>query len=98
MAHEVKSFLGTGWSFPPAFDKASGELILASEEEDIRQSLYVLFTTIPGERVMRPRFGCNLFKQVFKSINTTTQTHIKRLIEDAILYFEPQYHAGRDPV
>ena len=90
MALDEKSFLGRGWSFPPTFDHDTGELVLADEEEDIRQSLYILFTTIPGERVMRPRFGCDLFSQVFNQINTTTETYIRGIITDAILYFEPR--------
>ena len=90
MALDEKSFLGRGWSFPPTFDHKPGEAVLVDEAEDIRQSLYILFTTIPGERIMRPRFGCNLFSQVFNQINTTTQTYIKGLIADAILYFEPR--------
>ena len=90
MALDEKSFLGRGWSFPPTFDHKTGEAVLVDEAEDIRQSLYILFTTIPGERIMRPRFGCNLFSQVFNQINTTTQTYIKGLIADAILYFEPR--------
>ena len=90
MAFDEKSFLGRGWSFPPTFDRATGEVVLANEKEDIEQSLYILFTTIPGERIMRPRFGCNLFSQVFNQINTTTETYIRGLIADAILDFEPR--------
>ena len=90
MAFDEKSFLGRGWSFPPTFDRETGDLVLVDEEEDIKQSLYILFTTIPGERIMRPRYGCDLHSQVFNQINTTTQTYIRGLIADAILYFEPR--------
>lgn len=90
MAFDEKSFLGRGWSFPPTFDHETGELVLVDEDDDIKQSLYILFTTIPGERIMRPRYGCNLFSQVFNQINTTTETYIRGLIADAILYFEPR--------
>ena len=90
MTFDDKTFLGQGWSFPPTFDPDDGTLLLAAEEEDIKQSLYILFTTIPGERIMRPRYGCDLFSQVFKQITTTTETYIRGLIADAVLYFEPR--------
>ena len=83
-------FLGRGWGFPPSFDPDAGDVELVSQDDDIRQSLLILFTTIPGERVMRPRYGCDLHSQVFQRINTTTRTIIKGLISDAILYFEPR--------
>ena len=47
------SFLGTGWSFPPAFDRESGSVEMVQEEEDIRQSLEILLSTSIGERVMQ---------------------------------------------
>lgn len=90
MAYREKSFLGRGWSFPPRFDANTGDIHMVSEEEDIRQSLYILLTTIPGERVMWPLFGCDLFSQVFTRIDTTEETYLKGLITDAILHFEPR--------
>ena len=90
MPYSEKSFLGTGWSFPPRFDAASGDVEMVSEETDIRQSLYIILTTIPGERVMWPTFGCDIFGQVFARIDTTTETYMRGLITDAILYYEPR--------
>jgi phage baseplate assembly protein W len=85
-----KSFLGTGWSFPPVFDKISGTVQLVSEEEDIAQSLQVLLSTRPGERVMQPGFGCNLDIMLFEPITTTLIAYVKDLIQTAVLYFEPR--------
>jgi len=84
------SFLGTGWSFPPAFDKTSGTVKMVSNEEDIAQSLQILLSTRPGERVMLPQYGCNLGVFMFESITTTLVAYVKELIQTAILYFEPR--------
>lgn len=63
---------------------------MVSEESDIRESLFILLSTKPGERIMHPEYGCNLRSLVFEVINETTLTQIKKAIEKAILYFEPR--------
>ncbi len=61
MEQRRKSFLGTGWAFPVTFDKKPECAVrMVSEVEDIEQSLTLLLSTRPGERVMRPDYGCNL--------------------------------------
>jgi phage baseplate assembly protein W len=85
-----RSFLGTGWAFPPAFDPASRAAVMVSQDEDIAQSLYILMSTAPGERVMHPTFGCGLKKMVFEQITESTITELKDLIRRAILFFEPR--------
>jgi phage baseplate assembly protein W len=83
------SFLGTGWSFPPEFSKR-GAARMVSAGEDIHQSLLILLSTTPGERVMQPSFGCGLKSHVYDSINESTITILKDLIRRAILFFEPR--------
>lgn len=83
-------FIGTGWSFPPAFDKATGNAAMTTGVEDIFGSLQILFSTTLGERVMRPEYGCNLKDYVFDPANTAMEAYIKKLVEDAIIYFEPR--------
>ncbi|GEO11930.1 GPW/gp25 family protein [Segetibacter aerophilus] len=83
-------FIGTGWSFPPAFDKATGNTAMTTGVEDIFGSLHILFSTTLGERVMRPEYGCNLKDYVFDPANTAMEAYIKKLVEDAIIYFEPR--------
>ncbi|MBY0573628.1 MAG: GPW/gp25 family protein, partial [Undibacterium sp.] len=85
---ESKSFLGIGWSFPPEFSKR-GRVAMVSAEDDIRQSLLILLSTTPGERVMQPAFGCGLKSKVYENINETNLTILKDLIKRAILFFEP---------
>lgn len=86
----IKSFLGTGWGFPPTFSIKTSEVGMLSDEEDIKSSLEILLTTRPGERVMRPDYGCNLDELVFEPLTTTFKTYIKDLISTAILYYEPR--------
>ncbi|MGZ0020521.1 GPW/gp25 family protein [Nitrosomonas sp. wSCUT-2] len=84
-----KSFLGTGWGFPPEF-QINGSVKRISAEEDIRESLYILLSTNPGERVMQPTYGCGLKAQIFEEINETAVTVMIDLVRRAILFFEPR--------
>jgi phage baseplate assembly protein W len=80
--------LGTGWGFPPAFDPRSKQAVLVSAAEDIEQSLRILLTTVPGERIMQPSYGCDLKHLVFENIDQNRITEIKDLIAKAVLFFE----------
>lgn len=85
-----KSFIGQGWAFPPGFSSKTRTIITAEEEEDIRQSLNILLTTQLGERVMQPRYGCNLRKMVFEKTDKTMITYFLDTIETAVVYHEPR--------
>ncbi len=85
-----QSFLGTGWSFPPEFNSTSQEVRTVTAEDDIKQSLHILFSTTPGERVMQPSYGCNLRAMVFENMTASVETAIKDAIEKAVLFFEPR--------
>ncbi len=89
------SFLGTGWSFPPTFNREAGSVELVSDEEDIRQSLNILLSTTLGERVMQPRYGCDLTNYVFESMNSSVIGYLKDRVKNAILYFEPRIVAEK---
>ena len=86
---EDKPYLGTGWSFPVSFLKRKG-VVMASSDEDISQSLRILLSTIPGERIFRPDYGCNSNKWVFSKMNLSEKTRITNAIEAAILEGEPR--------
>ena len=85
-----RPFLGKGWHFPPMFNKEDKEIQMVAEETDIQQSLEILLSTRPGERVMQPDYGCNLDIMIFEPLTTTLVTYVKDLIKTAILYFEPR--------
>ena len=87
-----KDIIGIGWSFPPSFIKAGemGDLVMTDGKEDIDNSLHILLNTAFGERVMRPEYGCDLRKFLFDPVNANMQAYIRKIVEEAILYFEPR--------
>lgn len=86
------SFLGTGWGFPITFTKDGNNASVRTTKarDDIRESLTILFSTRPGERVMRPDFGGSLEELLFEPLNESLITYVKDLIRNAILYYEPR--------
>ena len=89
-----KDFLGRGWSFPPAFDKNNEDVMMLSGKEDIESSLQLLLSTTIGERVMQPRYGCDLKQFLFDPTSVQMTAYIEKLVEEAILYFEPRIKPG----
>jgi phage baseplate assembly protein W len=90
MTNENQSFLGRGWSFPPDFDWNNKTVIMSEEEQDIRQSLHILLSTIPGERLMRQDYGCDLHAIIFSRRNQETVHRIIDVVSTAILNHEPR--------
>lgn len=90
MNNNFNSFLGTGWAFPPSFNKDAGTVELVSKERDINQSLEILLSTSLGERVMQPKYGCNLKDYLFEGLSSTTIGLIKERVTQAILFYEPR--------
>ncbi|AHW60829.1 hypothetical protein SAMN05444285_101178 [Draconibacterium orientale] len=89
------SFLGTGWSFPPEFQKETRGVKMLQDEADIKSSLEILLSTRLGERIMVPDYGCNLDELLFKPLNITVKTYVVDLIKTAILYHEPRIDARK---
>ena len=89
------SFLGTGWAFPPSFNKESGTVEMVSDEVDIKQSLDILLSTSLGERVMQPKYGCNLNDYLFEGLSSSTIGYIKERVTNSILYYEPRIVAEK---
>ncbi len=85
---QSNNFLGRGWSFPPTFNKQLKEVLLTEKIEDIEKSLQLLLSTSIGERIMQPRYGCNMDDLIFESMDTATKTLIIDRIKSAILFFE----------
>ena len=81
-------FLGTGWAFPPGFDDRELGAMMVDQGEDIEESLRILMSTRPGERVMHPGYGCDLKHMVFENIDTGALTEIRDMVERAVLFFE----------
>jgi phage baseplate assembly protein W len=85
-----RPFLGRGWGFPPEFDSTSRGVRMVVGEEDIDESLRILFTTLAGERVMRPDYGGGMDRHVFARMDATVTTMLTGAIRDAVLHFEPR--------
>jgi uncharacterized protein len=84
------SFLGRGWSFPPAFDKFQKEVKMLEAEEDVRSSIEIILSTELGERVLLPGFGWKRDRWLFESLGTTTASAMQKEIENALLIYEPR--------
>ena len=90
MADINQTFLGTGWGFPPTFDKASGGVEMVADETDVAQAIEVLINTAPGERLFRPNFGTDMRKLIFEPINKPLLIYMSELIKDSIHANEPR--------
>lgn len=84
------SFLGTGWSFPPEFASGIGGVVMTSDEEDIHNSLCILFGTMLGERFLRPRYGLDMHEVLFEAMSTTLKTYLEDRIRTTVLLYEPR--------
>ena len=81
---ERKDFLGRGWAMPVALDPRTGLVETVAYEDDIRQSILIILETAPGERVMRPNFGCGIHELVFAALDSTTLQRIRSTVEEAL--------------
>jgi hypothetical protein len=81
--------LGQGLGQPLAPD-ADGRLPFVSGPEKVRQAIYTLLDTEPGERVMRPDFGCGLRRFLMAPNNPATRASIQREIENTLSRWEPR--------
>lgn len=88
-------FLGTGWSFPPTFLRGTASVAMISDVTDIKASLWILFSTTLGERIMLATYGTSLWQKVFSALTTTMANEIRVLISRAVLEWEPRIDVER---
>lgn len=84
-----REFLGQGLAFPLQVNPR-GEIALAKGEHDIEQSIRIILETMPGERVMRPDFGCRIWELVFAPHDPTTEGLLIHYVEQALTRWEPR--------
>ena len=82
-------FLGVGWKFPVETDE-NGQIAQAEYEACIRQAVWTILSTAPGERVMRPDFGCGIHDLVFAVNSPETAGQVVSRIREALLEWEPR--------
>ena len=81
--------IGSGWSFPVRLTPG-GSVQLFSGSEEIDAAIRMILTTAPGERVMRPDFGCSMWEQVFAPVNPNTLGLIEQSVREALARWEPR--------
>lgn len=83
------SFIGSGWGWPVELD-ATGRIAMVSGTTDLEQAMYLILSTTPGERPMRPEFGCRLAQFVFAPANASTAGLIAAEVRLALARWEPR--------
>jgi Bacteriophage baseplate protein W len=83
------SFLGQGWAYPVQ-PLATGALGYAAGVDKVMQSIWIILDTDPGERVMRPAFGCGLRRYLMKPNTNAIRSLIRHDVEIALANFEPR--------
>lgn len=86
----TSGFLGRGWSFPPSFSEGGGQVDMVADEEDIHQSIGLLFATRRGERLMQESYGASLGEWLYAEIDQELVIHLSAAIEEAVLLHEPR--------
>jgi phage baseplate assembly protein W len=85
----LSDLLGSGLAFPLAIDHRGG-IALARGEDDIEQAIRIILGTAPGERPMRPEFGCEIHDLVFDTIDAELVGKIESVVRVALDRWEPR--------
>jgi phage baseplate assembly protein W len=84
-----REFLGQGLAFPMQINQQGG-IALARGAHDIEQAIRIILGTAPGERVMRPEFGCRVHELIFAPDNAATRGLLAYHVEQALIRWEPR--------
>lgn len=58
--------------------------------DNVDNAVRVLFSTEPGERLMRPDYGCELRHLLFEPLDAPATAYVRALVERALLLHEPR--------
>jgi phage baseplate assembly protein W len=86
---EGADFVGRGLAWPMQVDH-SGSIRLTNGASEIDSSLRLVLITAPGERVMRPEFGCRIHELVFEPVNANTLGRMTQATREALTRWEPR--------
>jgi hypothetical protein len=84
-----EQFIGRGWAFPLRTDSTGG-IALVSREQEIEEAIRLILGTSPGERPMRPEFGCRIHEYLFASADGETAHAIEGEVRQALYRWEPR--------
>jgi phage baseplate assembly protein W len=85
----AEQFIGNGWAFPLRID-ATGAIALVSREREIVEAIQLILATAPGERPMRPEFGCGVHDYVFAPADEDTAGRVAFEVRRALDRWEPR--------
>ncbi|CAO5238194.1 GPW/gp25 family protein [Frankia sp. AgKG'84/4] len=85
----AEQFIGAGWAFPLRVGSAGG-FALVERDVEIEQAMHLVLATAPGERPMRPEFGCGIHDLVFAPVNDATAGRIRYEVRAALDRWEPR--------
>ena len=85
----TEQFIGRGWAFPLRVDQTGG-IALVSREQEIEEAIRLILGTSPGERPMRPEFGCKIHEYLFASADGETANAIAGEVRSALRRWEPR--------
>jgi uncharacterized protein len=98
------SITGRGWAFPPKLSDRD-RISMVQDDADIQRSIFIIIGTVPGERVMRPDFGCEIHSLIFWPANEQTAAVAERYVKEALGRWEPRIrlqdvkaHAGNPEI
>ena len=89
----MTDFIGRGWAFPIRTD-ANGGIALVSREREVAEAIRVIVSTVPGERPMRPDFGCRIQDFVFSPADSATADAISEEVTRALTMWEHRIDVG----
>lgn len=84
-----EEFIGAGWAFPMRTD-ATGSIALVSHDREIEESIRLIVGTAPGERPMRPEYGCAIHDYVFATIDPDIAGRISSEVRSSLVRWEPR--------
>ena len=85
----TSEFIGAGWAFPMRTD-ATGRIALVSGGQELEEAIRLILATAPGERPMRPEFGCAIHDLVFASADAGTAGRVAHEVRTALTRWEPR--------
>jgi phage baseplate assembly protein W len=84
------ALIGRGWAFPVQVDPDEQGLLYVNGPEKVRESIWIILDTEPGERIMRPSFGCGLRRYLGEPNTVAVRALIRNDVEQALTAWEPR--------
>src|SRR5262249_29259128 len=80
---------GRGWRFPVVADR-TGRIAFEESEDSIEEAIEIILGTSPGERVMRPEFGCGIWELLMEANTAQLHGRVQGQVRDALVRWEPR--------